>query len=247
MSKLAEYEYVVAGYGGFTLTEAMQLWKTKYRDDIRDFYKEVCNHPSMDELKDFVTEHWDSIEPVNATEAFQVQNVEKRRAFFDAIGVARLMEEIKPELLDRQVIVKKRMGWDEDNNQVEREFEDVYELYLVPREKLYAGIEQRWFMGNEDAYVVRCWCTTTDREYWIFTDRMQFNMQRYNSETKQWAKTTPDAIQGIAWTIRIDVEKPERIYRQGDIIVVKHAPDAEKVEPYHLSKQQYLDLMYSET
>lgn len=247
MSKLAELEYFVAGYGGFSLTEAMQLWKTKYRDDIRDFYKDVCNHPSMDELKEYVTEMWDTIQEVDATKAFQVQNVEKRRAFFDAIGVAKLMETIKPQLLDKQVITKKRTGWDDDNKEVERVFEDVYELYLVPKEKLYSGISDRWFPGNDDAYVVRCWCTTTNREYWIFTDRTQFTAYRYNSELGQYESNKPDAIQGIAWTIRINVSNPERIYRQGDIIVVKHGPESKTVEPYHLKKEQYLQLMYSET
>lgn len=247
MSNLTEHEYFVAGYGGFTLSEAMQLWKTKYRDDIRDFYKDVCNHPSMDELKEYVTEMWDTIQEVDPTTAFQQTNVEKRRAFFDAIGVARLMETIKPELLDKQTITKKRMGWDEDNKEVERVFEDVYELYLVPKEKLYAGIEQRWFSGNIDAYIVRCWCTTTNREYWIFTDRTQFNVHRWNAEAGKYQTDKPDAIQGIAWTIRINVSDPERIYRQGDIIVVKHSATSKEVEPYHLTKDQYLQLMYSET
>lgn len=247
MSNLADNEYYVSGFGGFTLSEAMQLWKTKYRDDIRDFHKEVCNHPSMDELKDYVTEMWDTIQEIDATKAFQVQNVEKRRAFFDAIGVAKLMDTIQPTLLDRQVITKKRTDWDDDNNEVEKVFEDVYELYLVPKEKLYAGIEDRWFAGNEDAYVVRCWCTTTNREYWIFTDRRQFNSHYYNSETGKYEQKKADAIQGIAWTIRINVSNPERIYRQGDIIVVKHSLESKEVEPYHLTKDQYLQLMYSET
>lgn len=247
MSNLAEQEYFVAGYGGFTLSEAMQLWKTKYRDDIRDFYKDVCDHPSMDELKEYVTEMWDTIEEVNATQAFQQQNVEKRRAFFDAIGVAKLMSEIKPTLLDKQTIAKKRMGWDDDNKEVEKIFNDVYELYLVPRDKLYAGVNDRWFRGYDDAYVVRCWCTTTNREYWIFTDGRQFTTHRYNSLLGRYEQTKPDAIQAIAWTIRINVSDPERIYRQGDIIVVKHSNNSKTVEPYHLNRDQYLQLMYSET
>lgn len=247
MSNLADNDYYVSGFGGFTLSEAMQLWKTKYRDDIRDFYKEVCNHPSMDELKDYVTEMWDTIQEVDATKAFQVQNVEKRRAFFDAIGVERLMKTIEPTLLDRKVIKKKRIGWDDDNKEVEREFEDVYELYLVPKEKLYAGIEDRWFPGNEDAHVVRCWCTTTNREYWIFTDPRIYNRYQMNEVTGQYEKQPHNAITSIAWTIRINIASPERIYRQGDIIVVKHGPDSKEVAPYHLDEDKYLKLMYSET
>jgi hypothetical protein len=63
----------------------------------------------------------------------------------------------------------------------------------------------------------------------------------------------PDAIRSIAWTVRIDVpeENVEKIYRQGDIIVAKMKPKAKinesTVRPYHLTKEQYLSLMYSET
>jgi hypothetical protein len=63
----------------------------------------------------------------------------------------------------------------------------------------------------------------------------------------------PDAIRAIAWTVRVDVpeENLEKIYRQGDIIVAKMKDSAKATEttfnPYHLSKEQYLSLMYSET
>jgi hypothetical protein len=63
----------------------------------------------------------------------------------------------------------------------------------------------------------------------------------------------PDAIRAIAWTVRIDVpeENVEKIYRQGDIIIAKMKNSAKATEttlsPYHLSKENYLSLMYSET
>ncbi len=243
---LAAHSYVVSGYSGFTLTEALQLWKTKYQDDIRDFYKEVCNHPIMDELKDFVTENWDSIEPVNVQQAFLQENIEKRRAFFDAIGIVRLVKELNPTLLDKQTITKKRFGWDDDNKEVEKVFEDTYELYMIDKDVLYKGIKDSWFAGNDHAYVVRCWCTTTNREYWIFTRNLT-NTYRINPKTGGYEQPPHDAIASIAWTIRINVKDPERIYRQGDIIVVKHGPKSQEVFPYHLEKEQYLELMYSET
>jgi hypothetical protein len=65
--------------------------------------------------------------------------------------------------------------------------------------------------------------------------------------------TEPDAIRAIAWTVRIDVpeENVEKIYRQGDIIVAKMKDSAKATKttlsPYHLSKENYLSLMYSET
>jgi hypothetical protein len=69
----------------------------------------------------------------------------------------------------------------------------------------------------------------------------------------QEEKSKADAIRAIAWTVRINVpeENVEKIYRQGDIIVAKMKDKAKMTEstlrPYHLSKEQYLSLMYSET
>jgi hypothetical protein len=95
-------------------------------------------------------------------------------------------------------------------------------------------------------YAVRCWCTTTNREYWLYVP------VEAASDAKGWwsldENTKYDAIQAIAWTVRIDIENPERIYRQGDIIVVKRGEQSTiKSMDYHLSKEQYLSLMYSET
>ena len=67
------------------------------------------------------------------------------------------------------------------------------------------------------------------------------------------SKSKADAIRAIAWTVRIDVpaENIEKIYRQGDIIVVKMTDVAKHTEhtfrPYHLTKEQYLEKMYSES
>ncbi len=60
-------------------------------------------------------------------------------------------------------------------------------------------------------------------------------------------KNIYDAIRAIAWTVRIDITNPERIYRQGDIIVVKKSNKSVETREYHLDKNQYLQLMYSET
>jgi hypothetical protein len=156
------------------------------------------------------------------------------------------MAKINPELLDRQVINKKRAAWDDDNKHIVKEFEDVYELYKVPKEVLYNGVDNKYFNGHTDAYVVRCWCTTTNREYWLYVAQPHYRL--VETETANEYKMVNDAIERIAWTIRIDIKNPERIYRQGDIIVVKKGPNSVKtMTPYHLSKEDYLNLMYSES
>ena len=237
------YKYTVNGMEGFDFTTALRLWKTKYEDDFRDFEREIITHPGLHDFRDFVKELWPSIETVTVKEALEQTNAERRRTFFDAIGVQKLFKELDPALMDKQVIKKKRTRWDDNNDPYEYEFEDVYELYEMPGEKLYE--KDRWGRKPNPVYAVRCWCTTTNREYWLYVP-----MEAATGESwlREGQKLNYDAIRAIAWTIRIDIENPERIYRQGDIIVVKRGEQSSiKSMDYHLSKEQYLSLMYSET
>jgi len=156
-----------------------------------------------------------------------------------------LFKALEPELLDRQVIKKKRTKWDDANDPIEYEFEDVYELYSIDGVKLFE--KDRWGNLPNNVYAVRCWCTTTNREYWLYVPREAALGNRW-WDTDESQRTKPDAIRAIAWTIRLDVQDPERIYRQGDIIVAKIGKNTTENSFFrHLEKDQYLQLMYSET
>ena len=237
----ADQTYVVNNRSGFDLTTALRLWKTKYADDYRDFQKEVITHESLNDFDQFIQECWDKITPINVEDALKVDNAEERRIYFDAIGIENLFKSLEPKLLDKQTIKKSRTRWDDEYAEYTHEFEDVYELYQIDGTKLFEL--DRW--GNEPnhVYAVRCWCTTTNREYWLYVPREAALGSRWWDDEK----TTPDAIRAIAWTIRLDVEKPERIYRQGDIIVAKLSKGNKVCQNYHLTKEDYLSLMYSET
>lgn len=250
----ADQLYSVSGRNGFGLTEALRLWKAKYPEYV-DFKKDVIKHESLEDFGIFVKEVWDTIEPVTVAESFKQDNLEVRRVYFNCVGIRRMFAELKPELIDSQTITKSRVNWDEDNNEEVRVFKDVYELYKIDKRKLVADQKEfediknwrlRQSLGN-DIFAVRCWCTTTNREYWIYVPESGAMLRRSFEERMQNVPPTYDAIQAIAWTIRINVSNPERIYRQGDIIVVKKGKDSADMWNYNLSKQQYLDLMYSET
>ena len=98
-----------------------------------------------------------------------------RRTYFSCIGVEDLFKQMKPKLLDKQEIKKKRKRWDDKNDPYEYNFTDVYELYQIPASKLFTKEQLKntstWNSQRNDAYAVRCWCTTTNREYWIYVPR----------------------------------------------------------------------------
>ena len=236
-----KHKYIVNGQSDFTLTEALRLWKAKYPEFI-DFKKDIITHPSLEDFGKFVEESWDSIKAVTVKEALAIENTEIRRTYFDCIGVVKLFKELNPKLLDKQTITKKRANWDEENQENFRTFEDVYELYEIEGNKLFET--DRWGRLANPIYAVRCWCTTTNREYWLYVNNEAATGNRWSFSNE---KNEYDAIRAIAWTIRIDISDPEKIYRQGDIIVVKKSKTSQDVREYHLDKKQYLKLMYSET
>lgn len=233
--------YIVSNRSGFDLTTALRLWKTKYIDDIRDFHRDVITHERLRDFGQFVAECWDSIQPFTVEDALKIQNTEERRIYFDCIGVEKIFKSLNPKLLDKQTITKKRTKWDDNNDPVEYEFEDVYELYEIEGTKLFET--NQWGQVPNPVYAVRCWCTTTNREYWLYVPTNAALGEYWWSASEY----KPDAIRAIAWTIRIDVDMPQKIYRQGDIIVVKYGAKSNQGIQRHLTKDQYLKLMYSET
>lgn len=238
-----QLKYNVEGQEGFPLSEALRLYKAKY-PEFQDFRKDIVKveSPHLTAFADFVQEVWDSIQPVSVQEALAQPNNETRRVYFSCIGVQKLFAELDPKRLDRQTIVKERYGWDESNKQVLNKFQDVYELYQIDGRKMFEA--DRWGGNAQPVYAVRCWCTTTHREYWIYVPAEAAVGKSWLSEGEIGR---PDAIRAIAWTIRLDITDPQRIYRQGDIIVAEVGPKSKQVSPYHITKEQYLDLMYSES
>jgi hypothetical protein len=189
---------------------------------------------------------WPLIETVSIQDALIQENTEDRRVYFDAIGIEKLFKSLDPTLLDKQTIKKKRTRWDDEFNEYIHEFEDVYELYEIDAKKMFTT--DRW--GNEPRdhiYAVRCWCTTTNREYWLYVPRWAALGESWWSSSEGATKASADAIRAIAWTVRISITDPEKIYRQGDIIVVKESSTSVETNPYHLTKEQYLSLITSET
>jgi hypothetical protein len=230
--------YSVGGVQDFTFDEAIRLYKTRY-ESYDDFYRNVITHPELEFFALKIKQFWDEVIPVSIQEVFLEKNAERRRAMFLCVGVEKLFNELQPELLDSQTIKKNNHRWNEHNEEYEEPIEDLYELYRIDREKLFPDVPTAL-----DAYAVRCWCTTTRREYFIYVPFIAVYKRNWDNLK---CIDTYDAIAGIAWTIVINITNPKRIFRQGDIIITEPNPDSSETEPYHLSKEEYLRLMYAET
>ena len=214
---------------------ALKYWK-KVHKNFDDFFAVVIAnnaHPEMLALSKNVCDKWDSIPDVSVQEAFEEKNIEVRRLFFKAIGVSELFNQLEPKLIDTQILEKEGDSWNDENKVITVTMTDKYELYQIQGSKLFPEEKSDWRAGNATIYAVRCWCSTTNREYWIYVPK---TIGEKN-----------DALEAIAWTVQLDITEPEYIYRQGDVILAKHSSISQGCTPYHLNKEQYVKLLKAES
>ena len=213
---------------------ALKTHKPTYAEYLIDPEYAICQ-----KYAELTQEDYDMFEPYTFAEALKEENLEIRRVLFKCLGPERIFGQADPKFIDKQTINKKRLFWDKDNNQYYKEFEDTYELYEIAAEKVGISREASRWGGKielEPVRAVRCWCTTTNREYWIMVPH-EINRVPLN-----------DAIEAIAQTIWIDIDNPESISRQGDVIIVHHPKDMKRLDRKRpLTKKEYIDLMVSET
>jgi hypothetical protein len=233
MNNYKELKYTVENQPGVSFEDALVIWKTTYKS-FDDFYKNVIRFDSMQEFGDFCASLWNDIKPATAQDAFAKENLELRRLYFKAIGIEKMFQELEPTLVHEETIVFNNAVWNESDTSIDvKIIHDKYELYLIKGDKLFPEEKSDWRRANADIYAVRCWCTTTGREYWIY-------VPRHIGEKK-------DAIEAIAWTFQLNISEPKALYRQGDIILAESSESSSVVRPYHLDRETYLKLLKSQS
>jgi hypothetical protein len=152
-------------------------------------------HPYLEEV-------WDSTQPLTFGEIALIGNIEERRVAFQAFGTERLLKEVNPVLVDRKVL-HKTVNWINGitGKKESKEVDDTYEIWRVDHRKLEIN-ERR----NTDYFFLKCWCTSSGREYIIWLPQ----------EFK-------DAVEAVAWTFTTNLKEEaiEKIIRQGDCILFK--------------------------
>jgi len=199
----------------------------------------------MVELEDF----WDDIEPLTFKEIAKFDNLENRRIGINHLGLDKLVESVKPTLVDSKTL-QKTTSWVNDDGVFETfDFDDTYELFKVSKDYFNDGLVNDWRGMREDVYYVRCKDTSTDREYLIWVD---IKSVLTTNDKSSWGYKDEDlcAIEAISWTIQTDVKEGDidSILRQGDCILVKPKTNAEILStPRHLKVDEYRNLLVAES
>ena len=175
-----------------------------------------------------------------------LDNLEQRRIAILYFGTERLLKEVEPTLVSKEVI-NKTTECVIDGKLTTINYQDTYELYKVSGEKLFG--KQPYTVKDE--YYVKCKDTSTNRDYIIWVDVS--SVLRANGKS-EWSFSrgdeTIDAIECIAWTIKTNVptDEIEYIVRQGDCVFIKTKnEDCRKDWERHLTKEEYINLLKIES
>jgi hypothetical protein len=182
---------------------------------------------SLDALLSFFQENYDMVDPYSYKEAFECEWDFWRSIVFGSIRVSEMIKELGHE---RIAVAGQPVRHKQFSKSGEflgyREYDVVFETHRVNGEKL--GIR-----GN--IYAVKCWCTTTNNEHWLWI----------NDEYRN------DPLEAIARTFFIHanlIPHIKELKRQGDILLVELNSDIEpRGQIVSLNKDQYFNLLTAQS
>ena len=224
-----QHTYETGGFSNCTKNEAIRYLRGVYSSKdkfLSDFISDM-EHPLLEDLKDFFIQSFDDATPFTYEEAFALVNREFQSLVFCTIDITEMVENLGKTQIKVDGIPVKRKQFAPDGEFVGyKEYDNIYETYEVSGEKL--GVE-------ENLYVVKCWCTSTNKEHWLWIE------EAYKDEP----------LDAIASTFRIHknvIPHIKELKRQGDIMIVEMkeevTPEGEVVP---LTKEQYFNLLTTET
>jgi len=223
------YEFVrYIDYNKMPYEEVEAYWDKMEKEhgityDIQDNSVFECE-ALMNELLDM----YDDATPFTYEEAFKIENEEFQAMVFGTIDIVDMIKELGSE---RIKTAGKRVKHKDFSASGEflgmKEYDVVYETHKVDCNKL--GLE-------EDAYALRCWCTTTDKEHWLWIE------DQYKD----------DPLEAVASTMRVHeniIPHIKEIKRQGDILLVETGdvdikPEGEMVP---LTAEQYFGFLTAQS
>lgn len=203
-------------------------FKSRFLIPLREFLTlhEIPHRESIIHIYDTL---FSRTTPYSYIEAFGITNTNLRAAAFEAINVETMMKELGSTRI-------KTVGIDLINVKYIPElakFSDspmtqIYELHEINTAKLNL---------NEPAYAIKCWCTSTNKEHWLWIP----------SEFKD------DILGAVASTCMIYEKmagKIKHIIRQGDVFIFEMTEPVVLTDDdalMHMTSNEYFSLLKSQS
>jgi len=195
---------------------------------VQDHHKFILDYFNPEPLVQRCLDLWDDAKPFTYKETFELTDTDFQSKVFSSIDIINMIEELGHErvaVAGKPVTHKK---FDAEGNLTgTEEYDVIYETHKVNAKTL--GVV-------EDSYALRCWCTTTEDEHWLWIE------EQYKD----------DPLEAVASTFRIHknlIDNIKEIKRQGDILIVEMKDDniEPKGEIIPLTANQYFSLLTAQT
>lgn len=224
-----------------TYIDGAKYLKTRFRSNKSRFLKRAIEPISqwlqmngIENYNDWVqlyTNLFDKVNPYSYAEALNIKNDEFRAEVFSIIDVPQMIKNLGSTRIKVEGIELINKVY----NTVTKSFDEmpltqIYELHLVNGKKL----------GIEDCYAIKCWCTSTKEEHWLWVN------------DEQAASGSP--LEAIASTCNIYEcmeNNIKHIIRQGDVFLFEMIDPSFRVKNFNavkpLDKETYFKLLKSQS
>lgn len=200
---------------------------SRFTEPIKNIMVEYMDMPDtsfMTELEDM----YDDVVPYTYNEAFAIENDAYKAKVFGSINITDMITSLGHKRIATEGKQVKHKKFDKQGNFLgTEEYDVIYEVHEVNGEKL--GL-------TENVFAIRCWCTTTDKEHWLWIE------EQY--------KNSP--LEAVASTFRIHenlISNIKEIKRQGDVLLVEMNDENIKPEGniVPLNAEQYFSLLTAQS
>jgi hypothetical protein len=197
----------------------------------------------LDKFKEELIEKWEKAETFNYFDAFAITNEQFRRLVFQTINISDMMKNLESKRLNTDGIkVKREQYTPEGEFAGYKEYDNIYEVHEINSTNLIKdllaqdnnGRGREVTNGSEKLYAVKCWCTSTNKEHWLWIEPEYKN----------------DPLTAIASTFRVHknlIPHIKKLKRQGDILLMELDKEVQpEGEVVPLTKEQYFNLLTCE-
>lgn len=202
----------------------------RFKKEFIDFFNVGCSMNGLDHSEIFATLslYYSRVTPYTYKEAFEISNNTFRNLVFGSVDVAEMVKELGSKRISVEGMPVKHRKYDANGEFLGwEEYDVVYELHHVDCSKI--GV-------NESLPVVKCWCTSTNNEHYLWVD-------------ESFKNGSPlEAIASTCVVYENMLPHIKEIKRHGDIFLFEMDKEVEpRGDVVALTKDQYFGLLTAQS
>jgi hypothetical protein len=188
---------------------------------------------SFDEILASIKRKWKKVVPLKYEDIFQLHDFRLRRFAFNYVGVDVFMKKLKAKRIATEGIEVTNIEYDAQGSKKLVKKHNIFEIYEADFNKVQHF--RSWRGEKQLRYAVKCWCTSTNKEHWIWVEE----------------KYKDDPLAAIASTFRVHenvIPFIKCLKRQGDILLCEMKRNVRPegtIRP--LTKEEYFGLLIAES